>query len=61
MQRENALSLLHRYKKQKRLTHSGASVIRLRPHSANPSCSIDFVHEMLSNNRSCQMSTVLDE
>jgi putative transposase len=46
---------------RKRLTHSDASVIRLRPRSANPSWSIDFVQERLSNGRSYKMLTVLDE
>jgi len=59
--REEGLQLPHRHKRRKRLYHHDASIIRLRPQYPNHIWSIDFVHDRLSNGRSCKMLTVLDE
>ena len=58
---DKGLSLLHRYKNHKRLTHHNASVIRPRLFCANHIWSIDFVHDRLSNGRSYGMLSALEE
>ena len=59
--REEGLQLPARHKKRKRLYHHDASVIRLRPKYPNHIWAIDFVHDKLSNGRTCKVLTVLDE
>ena len=49
------------HNKCKRLSHKDSSIIRLQPTHPNHILAIDFVHEKLSNGRSYQMFTVLDD
>ena len=58
---EEGLQLPRRHKKRKRLYHKDSSIIRLRPTHPNHIWAIDFVHDKLSNGRSCKMLAVLDE
>ena len=58
---EEGLQLSHRHKKRRRLYHKDSSVIRLCPTHPHHIWAIDFVHDKLSNGRSCKMLTVQDE
>jgi len=58
---EEGLQIPRRHKKRKRLYHKDSSIIRLRLQHLNHICSIDFVHDQLSNGRPYKMLTVLDE